>query len=176
MFAVAPVVDGGDGHRDLLTVPDASTVELGDDERRLVHECDPVAEASRVAGHVEQAVGFPMDVGQLGEDVAGDLRPRSHRLDLVAQRLELTTLRLVAQRLPTPEDLVEVPESGAFDRTVNVGGTSRPFLAGLEPPRLLPGRVDEAAQVREAPGPELRDDERFGPRPLGVTVRAEGEI
>ena len=35
--------------------------------------------------HVHEAVAFPMQIGELGDDVAGDLRLQAHARDLVGE-------------------------------------------------------------------------------------------
>src|SRR5581483_10908594 len=45
-----------------------------------------VIEDLRVAAHVQQAVALPVNIGELGDDVAGDLRVQPHLLDLPLER------------------------------------------------------------------------------------------
>ena len=62
---------------------------------------------------------FPVDVGELRDDVALNRLVPAHRLDLVLEAVELAPLRLSRQRRVVAEDAIEARARGT-------GRTGRP--------------------------------------------------
>ncbi len=60
-----------------------------------------------VALHVHEAVAFPVQIGELGDDVAGDLRLQTHARDLVGEAARHVLLAGRDEVLEAAEDTVQ---------------------------------------------------------------------
>ena len=129
---------------------------------------EPIVERLGAPGEIEETVGLPVDVTQLGDHVAGDGRVAAKLRDLVPQRLPLVLLGGSHQTLEPTESAVETER---LDPCLEAAGPAGEW-PGLEPPRLGTVRAAERPRVRQPPGSELRQDQRLVAALLRVAVRA----
>src|SRR5205085_5189211 len=94
-------------------------------------------------------------------------------LDLRAQALELVLTALALESLPRSEDALQAPGAEPFLDALGDDRAVHPSTAGGEPPRLAAIGIDEIADVRKAPRPELGQHERLGSRTFRRSVGAE---
>src|SRR6185437_15277100 len=131
-----------------------------------------MVEDARIAPHVEEAVRLPVAVGELGDDVAGDLRSPAHRLDLEFESAVLLPLRRLDEAVEATEDAVEAAGAKAVLDAVRVHNSVAPIVAGLEPPRLASGCVPQPGGVGQAPIAEFRADDGLVGAAPGIAMRA----
>lgn len=116
-----------------------------------------VVELARISPHVEKPIGFPVAIGQLGNDVTGERGMPAHRLNLVFQRPELLPLRFLDEAVQGAEHAVKAPIEKPILDSMRVHNALAPIVTGLEPPWFISVLVAQILRVGEAPIAELRD-------------------
>src|SRR5215212_9161388 len=88
-----------------------------------------------VAVHIQQAITFPMDIGQLRNHIALNTRMGTHVLDLELERIQLKTLAGFRQSGQRGKDSIQMVFAEAPLNAAWVNNSRAPFQPGVKPPR-----------------------------------------
>ena len=136
--------------------PVGGSIECGQNNRIGIDRVKQIVKNARVRAHVEKAVRLPVTIGQLGDDVAGDLRLPAHGLDLVFQRPKLLPLRRFDEAFERPEYAIETPVLKSVANAMRIHDAFAPVVARLEPPGFGAGRVSQFLRVGQPPIAKFR--------------------
>src|SRR5919109_3855396 len=87
-----------------------------------------------IAIHIQQAVAFPMQVGEFGDDIALDAVMTADLFDLIFERIELQMLAGFGERVQRRKHMIKVIILKTLLHAAWVHHALPPFQPRIEPP------------------------------------------
>src|SRR5262249_12148113 len=134
---------------------------LRDNQPRPLKFGQALGERARMIPNIHKAVRFPLYVVELGDDIAGDCRLPSQRLDLALEPAILKLLRRAHKAIDVTKYWRKLRVAKARLESMRIGGAEVPVVPALEPPGLASVRLQDLARMRKAPHAKFRTDQRL---------------
>src|SRR4051812_1324584 len=117
----------------LFVVPEAQPLPDRNNNRIRVDCSKDIMEHTRVSAQIEQPIRFPVNVGQLRNDISSQLRSSAHALNLIFEGMKLLPLCRLDECLQRSEHTVKAPVSKSVFDTVRVHDAFAPVVPRLKP-------------------------------------------